>query len=105
MELIPCQEMKEADSRAINIIGIPSIVLMENAAIKVIKNINLKLNHYSLVCSRGNNGGDGLSVVRHLLLKMKKGLVKNGEYIGEVLIEDIGIPWEFIEFNDKKPFM
>ena len=72
MELISCQEMKEADSRAINIIGIPSIVLMENAAIKVVNNIDLNLNRYTLVCSRGNNGGDGLAVARHLLLKNKK---------------------------------
>lgn len=72
MELITCQEMKEADSRAINIIGIPSIVLMENAALKVIKNIDLNLYHYTLVCNRGNNGGDGLAVARHLLLKNKK---------------------------------
>ncbi|HCS11669.1 MAG TPA: hypothetical protein DIV40_09460 [Clostridiales bacterium] len=64
--------MKEADSRAINIIGIPSIVLMENAALKVIKNIDLNLNHYTVVCSRGNNGGDGLALARHLLLKNKK---------------------------------
>ena len=38
---ISCEEMKAMDSYAINNIGIPSIVLMENAALKVIKNIDL----------------------------------------------------------------
>ena len=53
-------------------IGIPSIVLMENAALKVVSNIDLGLDSYAVVCSRGNNGGDGLAVARHLILKDKK---------------------------------
>lgn len=72
MEVISCQEMKESDSYAINTIGIPSIVLMENAALKVINNIDLGLDNYTVVCSRGNNGGDGLAIARHLILKNKK---------------------------------
>lgn len=72
MEVISCQQMKEADSYAINAIGIPSIVLMENAALKVVNNIDLGLDCYTVVCSRGNNGGDGLAVARHLILKNKK---------------------------------
>ncbi|WP_326908707.1 NAD(P)H-hydrate epimerase [Sedimentibacter sp. MB31-C6] len=72
MEVISCQQMKEADSYAINTIGIPSIVLMENAALKVVNNIDLGLDCYAVVCSRGNNGGDGLTVARHLILKNKK---------------------------------
>ncbi len=72
MELISCQEMKEIDSYAINIIGIPSIVLMENAALKVINNIDLNLNNYTVICGRGNNGGDGLAIARHLIIKNKK---------------------------------
>jgi NAD(P)H-hydrate epimerase len=84
MELISCQEMKEIDSYAINVIGIPSIVLMENAALKVINNIDLNFNNFTVVCGRGNNGGDGLAVARHLIIKGKKvriyivGDIKNG---------------------------
>lgn len=64
MEVISCQEMKDADSYAINKIGILGILLMENAALKVVNNIDLSLENYLVVCSSGNNGGDGLAVAR-----------------------------------------
>ena len=43
MLTISCQEMKAMDSYAINSIGIPSIVLMENAALKVV-NQQIRIN-------------------------------------------------------------
>jgi len=59
--IISCEEMKTMDSYAINKIGIPSIVLMENAALKVVKNIDLyKTDSFTIICGIGNNGGDGL---------------------------------------------
>jgi NAD(P)H-hydrate epimerase len=66
--MISCSEMKELDRYAIEVIGIPSIVLMENAALKVVKNISPKSEKIVLVCGIGNNGGDGLAVARHLYL-------------------------------------
>jgi len=39
MHTISCEEMNEMASYAINVKSIPSIVLMENAALEVIKNI------------------------------------------------------------------
>lgn len=72
MLTISCQQMKAMDSYAINNIGIPSIVLMENAALKVVENIDLeKFNSFTIVCGVGNNGGDGLAVARHLILNRK----------------------------------
>ena len=48
---ISCEEMKAMDSYAINNIGIPSIVLMENAALKVINNIDLNnIDSFTIVC-------------------------------------------------------
>ena len=48
--------MKAMDSYAINNIGIPSIVLMENAALKFIKNIDFNITtSFTLVCGIGNN--------------------------------------------------
>ncbi|NLK44263.1 MAG: NAD(P)H-hydrate epimerase [Tissierellia bacterium] len=73
MITISCEEMKAMDSYAIQEIGIPSIVLMENAALKVIKNIPLETtNSFTIVCGVGNNGGDGLAIGRHLILQGKK---------------------------------
>lgn len=72
MLTITCDEMKAMDAYAIEKIGIPSIVLMENAALKVIKNIPLENTfNFTVVCGVGNNGGDGLAVARHLILNDK----------------------------------
>jgi NAD(P)H-hydrate epimerase len=72
MLTISCEEMKAMDNYAIKNIGIPSIILMENAALKVVENIDLhNINSFTIICGIGNNGGDGLAVTRHLILKEK----------------------------------
>jgi NAD(P)H-hydrate epimerase len=73
MLIINCDEMKAMDSYAINNIGIPGIVLMENAAHRVLTNIDLdNTNSFTIVCGVGNNGGDGLAIARNLSLKYKE---------------------------------
>lgn len=73
MLTITCVQMKKMDAYAINEIGIPSIVLMETAALKVLENIDLDKNDsFTIVCGIGNNGGDGLAVAKHLIIKDKK---------------------------------
>jgi len=48
LKTISCQEMKEMDSHAINKIGIPGIVLMENAALRYcLERINYGINRRS----------------------------------------------------------
>ena len=65
-------EMKAVDNYCIKELGIPGIVLMENAALKVIKNIDLhNYNSFTIICGVGNNGGDGLAVGRHLVVDGK----------------------------------
>ena len=59
--------MRKIDQYCIEVLGIPGIVLMENAALKVIKNISEDTKKFVIVCSSGNNGGDGFAVARHLL--------------------------------------
>lgn len=59
--------IRKMEKATIDFIGIPSIVLMENAAHKVIKNINLEKNkNFVVICGNGNNGGDGLAIARNL---------------------------------------
>jgi NAD(P)H-hydrate epimerase len=64
-------ELEKIDQDAVEQFGIPSIVLMENAA----KNASaIILDHTTnenwtdtvILCGRGNNGGDGYAVARHL---------------------------------------
>ncbi|MBZ2175813.1 NAD(P)H-hydrate epimerase [Schnuerera sp. xch1] len=66
------KQMKAVDNYCIKKLGIPGIVLMENAALKVLKNIDLdKFNSFTIVCGVGNNGGDGLAIGRHLIANDK----------------------------------
>ncbi len=61
--------MREVDRAAIEDYGIPSLVLMENAAIGVADAIAERFPAASsalIVCGPGNNGGDGLALARHL---------------------------------------
>lgn len=62
-------QMKKADEYTIQTIGIPSIVLMERAALKVVEameNAGIDLSRPLIVCGSGNNGGDGFAAARLL---------------------------------------
>lgn len=69
MKLLKATEMQLLDKISIEKIGIPGIVLMENAGKAVADFIsgNWGSSHkVYLFCGPGNNGGDGLVVARHL---------------------------------------
>ncbi len=63
--------IKKIDAYCVKKLGIPMCILMENAAIKVLKNIK-EFNDFTLVCGAGNNGGDCLALARHLIALDKK---------------------------------
>jgi hydroxyethylthiazole kinase-like uncharacterized protein yjeF len=72
VRVLNAQQMREADRRTIVDVGIPSIVLMENAGRQVVAAIEsayeaLTSMHVAILCGRGNNGGDGFVVARTLL--------------------------------------
>ncbi|MCB2358276.1 NAD(P)H-hydrate dehydratase [Clostridium estertheticum] len=67
MKIATAQIMRKIDRYCIDVLGIPGIILMENAALKVMKNIPANNKKFVIVCSSGNNGGDGFVVARHLL--------------------------------------
>lgn len=61
--------MKASDQETIQEIGIPSLVLMERAALAVkdtLLNENFPLNKILILCGSGNNGGDGVAIGRML---------------------------------------
>ena len=60
-------EARAADKRAIETFGIPSILLMENAALAVVREVK-EYAVFAIVCSQGSNGGDGLAIARHLCI-------------------------------------
>lgn len=67
--LYSSEQIRHFDSYAINSLNIPSIVLMENAAKNISKLILEKfdnLKSVGIICGKGNNGGDGFAVARHL---------------------------------------
>lgn len=65
------EEMRRIDGFAINTIGIPGVALMENAGRAVFDAAYAGLAGRDMpalvFCGRGNNGGDGFVVARHLL--------------------------------------
>ena len=73
MRFLPTgDQMKVADRYTIETIGMPSMVLMERAAlqtVEVIEREKLDLSRVLVVCGPGNNGGDGYAVARLLHMR------------------------------------
>src|SRR5437868_9618056 len=71
MRVLNSAQMREVDRRTIEDIGIPSLVLMENAGRQVVAAIeamhsDLLDRQVAVLCGRGNNGGDGFVIARTL---------------------------------------
>ncbi|HMF20287.1 MAG TPA: NAD(P)H-hydrate epimerase [Gemmataceae bacterium] len=61
-------EVRELDRRAIEEFGVPGVVLMENAgrgAAELLLNLGIH-GRVLICCGKGNNGGDGFVIARHL---------------------------------------
>lgn len=72
MKTVTGQQMAEIDHYAIERIGIPGIALMEVAALKVLKHIDLdRHKRIAIICGTGNNGGDGCALARGLSARGK----------------------------------
>jgi ADP-dependent NAD(P)H-hydrate dehydratase / NAD(P)H-hydrate epimerase len=72
MRILTAAQMREADRYTIEEIGIPSLVLMENAGRQVVAALEAAYEpqlegRIAVLCGRGNNGGDGFVVARTLL--------------------------------------
>src|SRR5438552_3590565 len=67
--VVTAAEMRAADRRTIEEIGLPGAVLMENAGAAVAREICARFPRARrpvVLCGKGNNGGDGFVVARHL---------------------------------------
>lgn len=72
MKLPTPNQMKQIDDIAINEYKIPGMILMENAALHVVKAAKDMLRKYNfkkvaIIAGKGNNGGDAFAVARHLM--------------------------------------
>ncbi|MDH5715815.1 MAG: bifunctional ADP-dependent NAD(P)H-hydrate dehydratase/NAD(P)H-hydrate epimerase, partial [Candidatus Aminicenantes bacterium] len=80
MKILNSAEMKRIDQKTIQQVGIPGVVLMENAGLQMVKAIEdmrqptlpMKV---AIFCGKGNNGGDGYVVARHLYNRGHKPLI------------------------------
>jgi len=65
------EEMRELDRKAIEEYKIPGIILMENAGRNVAEEVLQMIDDphqakVAILCGKGNNGGDGFVVARHI---------------------------------------
>lgn len=71
LPVFTAEEMRRLDRRAITELGIPGTTLMENAGAGAAREIRsafgaLRGKTVVVLCGKGNNGGDGFVVARHL---------------------------------------
>jgi hypothetical protein len=67
--VLTAEEMRRADRRTIEEVGLPGPVLMENAGAAVARLVDERFpraRRVTVLCGRGNNGGDGFVVARRL---------------------------------------
>jgi hydroxyethylthiazole kinase-like uncharacterized protein yjeF len=97
--------MKEIDRTAIEDIGILGPILMENAGLQIFRKLRERFPEISkekivIVAGKGNNGGDGFVVARHLynhganpevMLLASKTEVKGDAAVNLKIAENIGI--------------
>ena len=105
-KIVTASEMQAIDRAAIEDFGIPSLVLMENAGLAAASMIHENVPDLSekkvlIVCGKGNNGGDGFVMARHLfnddiqvdiLLVGKRQQLKSDARVNADIAFKMGIP-------------
>lgn len=106
MKILTSVEMRRVDRAAIEGLGIPGTVLMENAGLGIVRALRARFEDVArervvVVAGKGNNGGDGFVVARHLansggkpevLLLAAKGEVKGDAAVNLAVILKMGLP-------------
>jgi NAD(P)H-hydrate epimerase len=106
MKILTAREMKEIDRTAIEEIGIPGAVLMENAGLRIVRALKGRFpkpedESIVIMAGKGNNGGDGFVVARHLfnsearpevLLFAAREEVKGDAAVNLAVVLKLGIP-------------
>lgn len=109
------QQVRAFDAWAIDTLGIPGAVLMENAGRSCAELIKEKLGAISkprvcIFCGTGNNGGDGFVIARHLLnngfsvaamIVGDRNKIKGDAKINLDILERLGQPIEQLDLKSK----
>jgi hydroxyethylthiazole kinase-like uncharacterized protein yjeF len=71
MKILSAAEMREVDRLTTERFGVPSLLLMENAAARTVEAAERKFGNVAdkralVICGRGNNGGDGAAIAKLL---------------------------------------
>ena len=107
--ILTAREMREADRRTIEESGVAGLILMENAASRVVEALierfgPLESQRLLIVCGKGANGGDGLAVARQLLVRR---LVSDLEVVlcadAESLSGDPAVQWRMLQAQEFEP--
>ncbi|MGL4848600.1 MAG: NAD(P)H-hydrate dehydratase [Clostridium sp.] len=94
MEYLSKEACAKMDKQCIEEIGIPSIVLMENAAERIKEKLVNEASKFIIIAGTGNNGGDALAIGRKLFLEGKSVKIY---IVGEKGTEDFKINLEIIK--------
>ncbi len=112
MLVLSREQVREIDRRAVAELGIPSIVLMENAGRGAADHLcELGITGPVVIgCGKGNNAGDGFVIARHLelrghvvrvLLFSDPGKLSGDAAVNFQIVQKSGIAWEQIELPDE----
>ena len=74
MKILTARQMREVDRITIEKLGMPCLLLMENAGRNVFRLLEEKFpaldrERIAILCGKGNNGGDGFVVARQLIMR------------------------------------
>ncbi len=110
MKLVTAEQMRNLDHQAIHGLGIPGIVLMENAGRKTVEGLiryygNPEAQKISIFVGPGNNGGDGLVMARHLhqygclvriFLLVEPEKIKGDAAVNLAIVRQLPIPLDIV---------
>lgn len=110
MKILSAEQMREADRRTIEELGIPGAVLMECAGRGVMTELLHRYGHLApgpvaILCGKGNNGGDGLVVARQLfdrgwqvatLVLADAAAIKGDARLNLDILQRLGAPVRFV---------
>lgn len=111
MKILTPEQLREVDRLSADKYGIPSIILMENAGMRVTEVLedrfeNLDELTVAVLCGKGNNGGDGMVIARQLVQKgcipfvflfASEAEVKGDAKVNLEILKALGIPPTMIQ--------